>query len=221
MHRDVPRVEAEWRQSAKEKLELKFQEVVRQNAELAELETAEMGKINAVALKQWQDLGSPGWGLEEKIQILGEVITGVWNFGEPGGRYARMVRKFEKWVTRTEDILATRNRKNTFDEDDIMFVEELDAGWKEDCLTAGRKLNSWKQQLEQLGPAPDPGSSLASLILGCRSLVFGMLKELNLMAQVEKDAVRAEVEWIRKMNDDDADGAEEGIPVAGAIWRVR
>ncbi|RFU26221.1 hypothetical protein B7463_g10124, partial [Scytalidium lignicola] len=221
MHHNVPRVESEWRSSAKKTLGSKFKDVVQQNAELAKLETKEMGRINAVALKQWQGLGAPGWGLEEKIQVLGEMITGVWNLGEHGGKYARMVKKFERWVARTEGILAARNRKDTLDGEDIVFVEELDHGWKEDCLTLGRKLNSWKEQLEQLGPPPDPGSSLAVLVQGCRSLVFGMLKELGLMAQIEKDAVRAEIEWIRKMNDDDLDDRAEGTPVAGAVWRFK
>ncbi|KAH8815678.1 hypothetical protein F5884DRAFT_696219, partial [Xylogone sp. PMI_703] len=219
MHRDVPRVESEWKASAKTKLGSKFEDTVRQNADLAKLEAEEMGRINAIALKQWQGLGAPGWGIEEKIQVLGEVITGVWHLGEHGGKYARLVRKFEKWVAKTEGIMAVRNSKNGFDDEKIVFVEELDHAWKDDCFTIGRKLNTWKDQLDQLGPPPDPGSSLATLVQGCRGLVFGMLKELSIMAKIEKDAVKAEIEWIRKMNDDSSDDATEGTRVAGAIWR--
>jgi hypothetical protein len=52
-----------------------------------------------------------------------------------------------------------------------------------------------------------------------RNLVSGMLMELNLMAQIERDAMNMEAEWIKSMNDDVLD--DKDTPVAGAIWRAR
>jgi hypothetical protein len=46
-----------------------------------------------------------------------------------------------------------------------------------------------------------------------------MLTELNVMAQIERDAMSMEAEWIKSMNDDVLD--DEDTPVAGAIWRSR
>jgi hypothetical protein len=46
-----------------------------------------------------------------------------------------------------------------------------------------------------------------------------MLTELNVMAQIERDAMSMEAEWIKSMNDDVLD--DEHTPVAGAIWRSR
>ena len=57
------------------------------------------------------------------------------------------------------------------------------------------------------------------MVEGCRSLVKGMLTELGTMAQIERDAVAMELDWIRSMNDDTMD--DEDIPVAGAVWRSR
>lgn len=184
------------------------------------LEAEETGIINAAALQKWQDTGMPGWGLEEKVQILDEVMSGVWNLGESGGKYARVVRRFERWLSRCQDILEARCRDDELGDEDIVFLEELDSGWKDDCLVLGRKLESWRDHLKHLG-SPDPGSSLATVVEGCRALVRGMLAELAIMGQIESDAVTMELEWIKSMNDDTLNDENENTPVAGAIWRSR
>jgi hypothetical protein len=206
----------EWRSSAKRKLGSRFQSVVNRNETLVQLEVEETGKINAAALKRWQDIRTPGWGLEEKIQVLDDVITGLWNLGNSGGKYGRVVRRFERWLVRCQDVLEARTHDEGLEDDEVVFLEELDAGWKDDCLTLGRKLESWRDHLKNLGTL-DSGSSLALVIDGCQSLVRGMLMELNVMGQIEKDAMSMEAEWIRSMNDDVFD--DKDTPVAGAVWR--
>ena len=181
-----------------------------------ELEVTESGKINAAALKRWQEHGTPGWGLDEKIQVLDEVVTGVWNLGDSGGKYARAVRKFEKWLGRCQGILNARAHDEGWEDVEVVFLEELDSAWKDDCLLLSRKLESWRDHLQDLG-APDEGSSLAIIVGGCRNLLRGMLMELKVMAQIERDAIMMEAQWIRSMNDD-AD-EDEDKSVAGAIWR--
>ena len=94
------------------------------------------------------------------------------------------------------------------------------SGWKDDCLVLGRKLDALRDHLKHLG-SPDPGSSLATVVEGCRNLVRGMLTELAIMRQIERDTVRMELEWIRSMNDNTLDDESEDIPVAGAVWRSR
>ncbi|KAG0646684.1 hypothetical protein D0Z07_6270 [Hyphodiscus hymeniophilus] len=217
LHKSVPQVETQWRSSAKRKLGIRFSSVVEKNQELAALEIEERGKINAAALQQWQETGTPGWGLEERIQVLDEVVIGVWNLGEAGGKYARIVGKFERWIRRCQDVLDSRSRSEELPDEDIVFLEELDSGWKDDCLVIGRKLETWRDHLKHMG-SPDPGSSLATVVEGCRRLVRGMLVELVTMAQIEKDAMAMEVNWIRGMNDDTNDD-DDNIPPAGAIWR--
>jgi hypothetical protein len=127
------------------------------------------------------------------------------------------VRRFERWLSRCQDIFEARSRDDEVE--DIVFLEELDSGWKDDCLLLGRKLESWRDHLKHLG-SPDPASSLATVVEGCRSLVRGMLTELSIMSQIERDAMAMELEWIRSMNDDTMDD-EEDMPVAGAVWRSR
>ncbi|KAH9222846.1 hypothetical protein DL95DRAFT_145285 [Leptodontidium sp. 2 PMI_412] len=219
LHRDAAQVEREWKASAKRKLGARFHSVVDKNEELVHLEVEETGKINALALKKWQDMGTPGWGLDEKIQVLDEVVTGVWNLGESGGKYSRVVRKFERWFRRCQDILEMRATDEGLDGDEVVFLEEMDRGWKDDCLGLGRKLETWRDQLRELGTPDEKGSSLSVVVNGTRDLVRGMLAELGAMAQIERDAMRMEVDWIKSMNDDILD--DDTNTPAGPIWRSR
>lgn len=211
-------MDREWRASAKRKLGARFQSVIDRNEILVQLEVEETGNINTAALKRWQDLGTPGWGLEEKIQVLDEVIGGVWNLGDSGGKYGKVVRRFERWLIRCQDILEARAHDEELEDEEVVFLEELGAGWKDDCLVLGRKLESWRDHLKNLGTL-DSGSSLAVVVDGCRILVSGMLTELSVMAQIERDTMSMEVEWIKSMNDDVLD--DKDTQVAGAIWRSR
>jgi hypothetical protein len=183
-----------------------------------EVEVEEMGKVNAAAFQNWRGLGTPGWGLEEKVQVLDEVVNGVWNLGESGGKYGKIVRKFERWLDNCQYILKARSRDGEED-DEILFMEELDASWKDDCLVLGRKLETWQSQLRELG-SPGRDSSLATVMDRCGNLIKGMLLELAVMAQIERDAINLEVEWIKRMNDDVMED-DQCKPTAGAIWRTR
>ncbi|KAH6668025.1 hypothetical protein B0J14DRAFT_602025 [Halenospora varia] len=220
LHKDADRVGREWKASAKKKLGQRFQHVVQKNDDLVQLEVEETGKVNAAALRRWQEESSSGWGLEEKIQVLGEVVTSVWNLGESGGKYSRIVRKFERWLGRSQGILTSRNSDShpSSEPDEFTFLEELENGWKDDCFNLGRKLETYKEQLRDLGEA-ERGSSLAYVVGDCRKLVDGMLEELGVMGMIERDLMRRESEWIREMNDDIQDDDVNDTPVAGAVWR--
>lgn len=207
----------QWKASAKKKLGAKFQSVVKRHDELIHLEVEEAGKINAAALKEWQGIGTPGWGLEERIQLLDEVLNEAWILGEPGGKYARLLRKFEKWVVKCEQILKDREHDQMLDEEEeVVFIEELDMAWKDECLVLKRKLEGWRDALGDLGRF-EQESTVANVVGGIRALVSGMLLELETMAQIESYAMTLEQECIQSVNgglehDDDTS-------VAGAVWR--
>lgn len=212
-------MDTQWRASAKRKLGERFQSVVDRNNELVQQEVEEIGKINAIALKNWEDIGAPGWGLDEKIQVLDEIVTGVWNLGAPSGKYGRIIRRFERWLSRCQGILASRQDDEAPENGEVVFLEELDHTWKDDCLLIERKLDVWKSSLRDLG-IPDEGSSLATVVNGYSSLVEGMLEELRVLAQIERDAIAMERDWIKMMNDDGSDDDVDTY-TAGAIWRSR
>lgn len=212
-------VKKQWKASAKKKLGAKFHSTVRKHDELVKLEVEKAGRINAAALKEWHVMGAPGWGLEERVQLLDEVLKEVWNLGESGGKFARLVRKFEKWVIRSEEILRDREDERMLDEEEeIVFIEELDIGWKDECLVLRRKLEEWQDALNDLGELQQE-STIATVVAGIKALVGGMLRELETMAQVESDAVSLEQEWIQSVNGSLED--DSNTPVAGAVWRFR
>ncbi|KAF5011142.1 hypothetical protein FDECE_2731 [Fusarium decemcellulare] len=223
LHRDAAAVDTAWRASAERKLGERFSHLADASQAVDNRERAEMERENVLALRKW----AVGGGLEERIQTLDAVINGLWTLGEPGGRYARVVRRFERWVDRMCEIEEARREGGALlQESDVLFIGELDAAWKEECTGLVRRLDTLRRQLEDLGHFPeeteDEGAvkerpSLQCMVEESRTLVQGMLAELSVMEDIERDAVAREDEWIERMNrDEDVDDT----PGAGAIWRV-
>lgn len=227
MHKDAGLVREQWQTSAKQKLGKRFQDVVRKHERLLELESEEGGRINAVALQKWADSGVPGFGLDEKVRMLDEILTGVWNLGDSGGKHGRLVRRFEKWLARSQDILDAREVGDGLENDEVVFVEELDQTWKDECSYMRRKLETWDEQLRDLGVPAGKESTLKTVLQKCADLVEGMLDELHEMRRVEDEVMRRESDWIKGLNSGEMSDNDEGVMdgsgrrrVAGAIWRV-
>lgn len=225
LHRGADAVTASWHASARQRLGQRFAELARRDDEVSKGEAEAEEARNLAALAAW----GGGKGLDGKIQVLDGVLSGVWGLGEPNGRYTRAVRKFEKWADQTRRAVEARRLAGGLgaltDDGEVGFVSELDPTWKDEVSSMARKLDSWRRQLGQLENdvfEDDQGgdqksSSLGRLLSGCRSQVHGMLAELDLMEQIERDALAQETAWIRRMNRDDD---ESDTPRAGAIWRA-
>ncbi|KAK7717578.1 hypothetical protein SLS64_003072 [Diaporthe eres] len=225
LHRDADAVTTSWHASARQRLGKRFTDLARIDNEVSREEAEVEEARNLAALMEW----GGGKGLDGKIQVLDTILSGVWSLGEPNGRYTRAVRKFEKWADQTRRAVEARRLAGglgaLMDDDEVGFVSELDPAWKDEVSSMARKLDSWRRQLGQLesGVVDDDqggdqkSSSLARLLSGCSSQVYGMLAELDLMEQIERDALAQETAWIRRMNRDDD---ESDTPRAGAIWRA-
>ncbi|CAK7263822.1 hypothetical protein SEPCBS119000_000694 [Sporothrix epigloea] len=128
----------------------------------------------------------------------------------------------------------------------------LDAAWHEECGSLMHRLEGCQQQLAQLsknvldgvetttwrsreeeGTGLQRPSSLHRILAGCSRLVDGMLEELRMMQQLERDAAEQELAWIQQMNasvamDTDRDSSNQTLPShtaqpsvrAGACWRA-
>ncbi|KAI1772396.1 hypothetical protein F4818DRAFT_425805 [Hypoxylon cercidicola] len=227
LRRDAAAVDAEWRSSAKQKLGARFAALASDHEALLRLERRGVEARNVAALIRWGDSGSGGRGLEEKVQVLDEVLNGVWQLGEPGGRYERVVQDFEAWADRMATIVAAQRGGDAdalVDGEEMRFLGELDRGWKRDCVSLARKLEGWNALLRSLGDVGDgqQGSGLARMLDGCRALVRDMLAELAVMDQIERDAARAEDAWIESMNraiedeDHDTPAARAYVP----LWKL-
>ncbi|KAL7821487.1 hypothetical protein V8C44DRAFT_314713 [Trichoderma aethiopicum] len=213
LHQEAPIVDAEWRASAKEKLGNRFDRLSEESREVAELESAGLEKRNVLALRRW---GSGG-RLDEKIQSLESIITNVWSLSDPGGRYARVIQHFETWIDGVSEMEDARSKGVVLVQgDDSLFIEDLDAQWKEEREDLMRLLEEWRQQLGEIDdlsrddfynepPDDDEKSSLEKMLDGSRTLIDDMLAELRIMEVIEHEALAREDEWIEKMNGDDDD----------------
>ncbi|OTB18033.1 hypothetical protein K445DRAFT_56293 [Daldinia sp. EC12] len=248
LHRDAAAVDSEWRSSAREKLGARFARLVADNEALVKLERHGVEARNIAALVRWGKSSSgggnsnsrSGLGLEEKIQILDEVLNGIWQLGEPGGRYQRVVASFEAWAERMASIISAQ-RSGDVDGliagGEVRFLGDLDRTWARDCESLLRKLEGWRAALRDLGDVDsdddnhdnhnnhDPAladSGLARMVAGARALVQDMLAELKVMGEIERDAARTENEWITRMNkaiedeDDDTPAARAYVP----LWKL-
>ncbi|KAK2074335.1 hypothetical protein P8C59_008549 [Phyllachora maydis] len=224
LHRAGPAASAAWRVSAAGRLRARFDDLAAREAEVALRERGAVEAHNALALRDWG-------GLEEKLPVLDAVVSAVWSLGEPGGRFARLVRRFEKWAERVADAVAARSDSGARGGQEVVFVSELDAGWRDECEGLSRRLDECRRMLQGLddgrdrdeagaGAVGDP-SSLEVVLGACRTLVHDMLAELEIMERMQREAVAQEDMWVRGRNrawavrDQDTE-----TPRAGAIWRA-
>ncbi|KAH7632288.1 hypothetical protein B0T09DRAFT_397923 [Sordaria sp. MPI-SDFR-AT-0083] len=283
LHRDAEWVKGEWEGDAKRKLRERWERVRGEEELVGEMETrdGEEGVVEGLLnLGRDRDGERRGEGQgkldEEKIQMLDEVISGVWAMSEPVasfssgvtmGKYTRVVRRFEVWAERAGRILEER-RRGAADRDGGLKLDEngevdmiggLDIEWKNECIALGRRLEKWRRMLEALRgvssskpqgygsfrasrsirgvketnegeekeeETEENNSSLDRILSGFGTLVDNMLAELEVMEQIEREAVAEETEWVKRMNraDEKEDGEEGEETVeknrAGAIWRA-
>lgn len=220
LHRDADTVSAAWQTSARTKLGERFELLGRESREVAEQERTAREEETVLALRAWSTAG----GLEGNIRALDAVLTGVWTLTEPGGRYARVVRRFERWLDQVSELQAARQggaAMHRMVDGQALFVGDLDTPWKDELPGLLRRLGGWQRQLDEIGEPPhahgSADSSLCSVLRGLRGSVEGMLEEVHLMEEIEQDALLSEEAWIETTNreDDDIDTQQ-----AGAIWRV-
>ncbi|KAL6910576.1 hypothetical protein GGI43DRAFT_390516 [Trichoderma evansii] len=226
LHREAPVVEAEWRASARQKLGDRFAKLSEDSRDVSEQESVAQEKKNVLALRRW---GSGG-RLDEKIQSLEFIITNVWSLSDPSGRYAQLVRHFERWIGGVSDMEEARRKGAMLAQgNNDLFIEDLDAQWKGEREELIDQLDGWKQQLSDIDdltldefyaepPDEDEKSSLEKMLDGSRALIENMLAELRIMEVVEHEALLREDEWIGRMNRIDADDNFE-IPRAGGAWK--
>jgi hypothetical protein len=220
LHRDAPAVDAEWQASAREKLGERFELLNQASKDVDEQERASREEENVLALRAWTGSGS----LEAKVQALDAILNGMWTLTEAGGRYARTVRRFERWLDQVSELHEARRAEGALHriaDGQPLFLEELETPWKDDLSGFIRRLNGWARQLQDIGEPPagedNATSSLSRMLRGLRELVDGVLEEVHLMEEMEQDALDNEQSWIEATNkmDDHND-----TPRAGAIWRV-
>lgn len=185
--------------------------------------------MRRIEARVWEDVNAAAlmrrWGrgrearLDEKVAALDGVLATVWGLGEKGGRYTRVVRRFEAWADGVRGVVAARGELGAGRGGEVVFVADVENRWKEDCEVLLRKLLECSDTIRLLGKGDGDQSSLARILDGLGALVEDMLAELDLMLAIEREAVESENEWVRAANGEE-DGCHEDTPRAGAIWRA-
>ncbi|KJZ78928.1 hypothetical protein HIM_01701 [Hirsutella minnesotensis 3608] len=234
LHRDAAPIEAQWRASAREQLGRRFDALHGSRKELAARERAGVERDNLLALRRWGEAGARG--LEERVQLLADILSGIWALSEPGGRYGRTVRHFERWASRVREVeqaRVSRERTDVTRNIDSLFIDRLDASWTDECASMARRLQGWRSQLDSIDDytasprsSSDDGSAepdavrdspnLERMLAGSRSLIEDMLVELDIMEDVQREAFAREDEWVQRMNQEPETG---GVSAASAVWR--
>ncbi|KAH8199651.1 hypothetical protein TruAng_006181 [Truncatella angustata] len=239
IHREAGAVARQWHDSARRKLGARFRRVAREHDDFCVEERDGVEGRNAAALVRWGSVNSisaksggeaTAGGLEDKIQVLDQVLDGVWALSEPGGRYNRVVEDFETWAERMAGVVRARKsgkaEEHLVRDGEILFVSDLDTRWKDDCAGLVRKLEGWRGMLDGIGPAPGDvedraqRSSLSRALGGSTSLVDDMLAEMELMQDIEKEARRSEDEWIERMNKELEIGDHETLDREASLWKM-
>lgn len=219
LHKDAGSVNEQWHASAKRIFGQRFHEICDTNKALSELETAAVEERNIAALQSW----AYGDRLEENIQGLDQALTGVWMLSEPGGRYARITRRFERWIDHVCEIEDARADEDggqiLLETHKSIFIEPLDDAWTEECVALSHRLAGWQRQLDELDDVADARkhSALSQVLAGAKGLVEDMAAELQIMENIAEAALAREEHWIERMNREDD---EDDTPRAGAIWRA-
>lgn len=161
------------------------------------------------ALQSW---GGRNDDLERKLGALDEALAGAWALSEPGGRFARLTRRFERWADRVCEMEDAR-KDGTLKGDDI-FIEPIGDAWEDEKNAVQQKLAVCERALEGLDtPMGAPGE----MVDGTRRLVASMMGELSVMEGIQEAAMAREEHWIESMNREDD---EVDTPRAGAAWRA-
>jgi hypothetical protein len=171
------------------------------------------------------------WGVGEPGGRYGRVV-GV--FEGWVGQVERVMERRGEWKRGNQRGGVGVDDGESFDEQQQqqLFIPSLPTPWREECASLLRRLDDWRRKLRELGDAPalpasperegdgdgddTQSSSLGRILAGCRALVHGMLAELETMELIEREALAAEMRWVKEVNR----GMDEGAPRAGAIWRA-
>ncbi|KAM0717486.1 hypothetical protein Q7P37_007338 [Cladosporium fusiforme] len=171
---------------AKSKLGRKHAKLRQELEAIRATETAQQKLANLAALQAW--CPDPSF-LAENLQVLARVHKDVVAITHPESRYTELLHAFEDWVASAEGTMSGHTSS---------FVEPLPGSWREAHASTALKIRSLQRELATLPPAPEQGgedslkTSLHVVLNSCRSLVDGILRELDMMQKLEKELLGQE-----------------------------
>lgn len=158
---------------------------------MLEHERSSQEQKNLQALIEWT--GGKGSGnLVQHMQVLSGPLHELPSLVQKSGRLQRHAAAFEQWMSWVQEVRKARQHRT---EGGMGTIEGLGDAWKAENAALMRKLSSFARDLSGLAQ-PAAGSSIASIVSCCESLLDGLLDELRLMQSIEQDTVEKEKEWV-------------------------
>ena len=176
----------EFAASAKRKLSRMHTKLRKEYETTRATELVHQRVANLSALESW--CRDPSL-LVENLQILSLVYSDLTSLMEDGSRHGDVLRMFELWMNEAEAPLPG------------IFIQPLPDEWRAAHASLALKLRSIQRTLGVLPPphtSCEEDSGLHAVLKGCKSLVDGMLRELDVMVKLEKDLLARETNKIEE-----------------------
>ena len=186
LHEASAQTTRQYTDDAKRKLGRKHARLRKEYDFIRAAEMAHQKVANLMTLQAW--CPDPSL-LAENLQTLARVHKDVVAITHPESRYTELLHAFENWAASAEDTMVNSAKG---------FVEPLPGSWREAHASTALKIRSLQREMATLPPLPDQEASNGvetslQMILGsCRSLVDGILRELDMMAKLEKELLGQE-----------------------------
>ncbi|KAJ4992716.1 hypothetical protein SVAN01_01762 [Stagonosporopsis vannaccii] len=216
LHENAAEVSRHWEISAKRALRSKFNEVSSMYQVMLEHERSGQEQKNLQALLEWTGGDKASASVVKHIQILSGPLYELPSLVQTDGRFQRHVSAFEQWVIWTEGIRGARQNRT---EAGLGSIEGLGDAWKAENAVLMRRLTSFSRDLSGLSH-PTAGSSIASIVECCETLLDGLLAELKVMQTIEADVVSAEKQWVEARLQGIAAGIGSYLVKEVPAWRT-
>ncbi|KAI9747406.1 MAG: hypothetical protein M4579_007471 [Chaenotheca gracillima] len=193
----------QWRASARSTIQQRFETLAHRHRDLLAAEQEAQERVNGESLREWLSVDHGVGDGADRIQTLSSTLQEIQLLlVEPGsgGKYPRVLKTFEKWLARIEDVYRRREHPHAEDEDEedeVIFVEGLGVGWRNEAASLSRKISSLSRQLERTGlGTATPGSGLEMALSRSRDILSNATAELEMMTSLERDVLTKERVWI-------------------------
>ncbi|QIW97560.1 hypothetical protein AMS68_003078 [Peltaster fructicola] len=134
-------------------------------------------QTNLVAMSLWQSDQSY---LMDRLRALQSIHHEVISMIQEGNTFVTTVSSFRVWAAHAEKHVRGERPG---------FVSGLSEDWRHAHASAALRIRSLQRELATL-PAASRPSSVYTLMTACEALLDGMLRELDLMSQIEREFLR-------------------------------
>ena len=213
LHRSVLSVQAQWEKSARISLEHQFSALYERHIELKEIAYQQQTLINQIALVRWSQ-GKSGAQISEKVLLLSHSISEICNLLGPEGKYSHILEVFESWFSQALRVRDQRESNGRGNGRDLDLIDGIGDGWKAEAMVLERELTYSARDLEGFGEVFKK-SSLCRILSMYRTLVMGLLEELDLVQWIENEIMSRETVWIESTIHNLASIVSESIRFTG------